>query len=48
MRCNMKILDLKKKKNLILTLPVEIVSTGGPLFIVFPTEASFSSVPTVS
>lgn len=37
-----------KKKNLILTLAVEIVSTGGLLFIVFPTEASFSSVPTVS
>ena len=49
MRRTMKILDLKKrKKNLILTLPVEIVSTGGLLFIVFPTEASFSSVPTVS
>ena len=41
-------LGLEKKKNLVLTLPVEIVSTGGPLFIVFPTEASFSSVPTVS
>ena len=38
----------KRKKNLILILPVEIVSTGGLLCIVFPTEASFSSVPTVS
>lgn len=40
--------NLGLKKNLILTLAVEIVSTGGLLFIVFPTEASFSSVPTVS
>lgn len=34
--------------NLLLTLPAETVSSSGLLLIVFPREANFSRVPTVS